>query len=94
MSHTLIFIEHKDDIKFFEKYFQRDNIIISMHPSVGIELSKKGIPYKNTLNFFGVKGHKKTLTLSKNILEISRPLYNNLGVNKLKYSNEKTLEYH
>ena len=94
MSHTLIFIEHKDDIKFFEKYFQRDAIIISMDPSVGIELSKKGIPYKNTLNFFGVKGHKKTLILSKNILEISRPLFNNLGVNKLNYSIEQTLVYY
>ena len=94
MLKTLIFIEGKEDIIFFEKYFQEDFLIISMHPSVGVELSKKNIPYLNTLDFYCKKGHQETLYFSKNILEDCRPLFNRLGSNKLKYSIEKTLEWH
>jgi len=94
MSKTLIFIEAKDDIIFLEKYFQKDCIVISMHPSVEIELSKKNIPYINTLNLFGKKGHEETVSFSKNILEISQPLFTQLGFNTLSYSMEKTFEFY
>ena len=70
-----------------------------MHPSVEIELSKKNIPYINTLNLFGKKGHEETVSFSKNILEISQPLFTQLGFNTLSYSMdglelEQDLLYH
>ena len=90
MAESLIFIENANEIDAIENYVFEDTIIISMLPSVGVELSRREIPYINTLSLFGVDGHKETLKLSKLIVEGIRPLLNKINTNGIQNAFEKT----
>ena len=49
MSKTLVFIESKDDIDSLVEFYDLNTLVVSLHPSVSIELEKKSIKYKNSL---------------------------------------------
>jgi hypothetical protein len=74
VSKNLIFIEHKKDIGFFEDFFNKNSVIVSMHPSVSLELKERGIEHNNTLCLFNEKDHSDVLMHSTNILKIVRPV--------------------
>ena len=46
---SLVFIENLDEIKLLEKYINANTIIISVNPSVNVELKRRGIPFETTL---------------------------------------------
>jgi len=70
---SLVFIENLDEIKLLEKYINANTIIISVNPSVNVELKRRGIPFETTLKFFGPEGHRYILNKSLEIIEKIRP---------------------
>ena len=94
MSHSLVFIEHLDEIDLLECLINSDTVVISMLPSVASELKRRDISFKTTLSFFGVKGHRKTIKKSFEIIEGLRPFLKTIKDDNVQYAYEKTWIFH
>jgi len=90
MSSSVVFIESKNDIHLFEKHINQDTIVISMQPSVSVELEQRDIPYQNTLSFFGQECHRYTLVQSTKIVEGVRPFLKKMRAGEVQHAFEKT----
>ena len=90
MSGSLVFLEHKDEIKAIEQFILEDTVVVAMLPSVGVELKKKGIPFENTISLFTASGHRQTLLFSKLIVEGVRPFLVKINAAGVQQSFEKT----
>ena len=90
MAKTLIFIEYAKEVEAIKDYVLDDIIIIALLPSAGVELSRRGIPFENTISLFGFDGHSETLKKSKLIVEGIRPLLTLLSDNNVQHAFEKT----
>jgi hypothetical protein len=89
MSGSMIFIEYPDEIDLYKKFIDMDTIVVSMGPSVGVELSKRNIKFISSASFFESKDHCIILTTSAKIVEKIRPLLNGFVCGKVNYSFEK-----
>jgi hypothetical protein len=94
MIKNLIFIEHKKDIVFFKSYFGKDTMVISMSPSVSIELEKRMVQYRSTLEFFSSSNHQEVIKHSVDIIDILRPFVNKAYSYELSDTFEKTWVYY
>ena len=90
MSGSLIFIGHKDEVALFEKFIDQDTVVISLQPSVSIELAQRNIPYENTLSFLCKDGHRNTLIKSTEIIEGVRPFLKGMNIDGIQHTFEKT----
>ena len=90
MAKALIFIEYAKEVDAIKDYVLDDIIIIALLPSAGVELSRRGIPFENTISLFGFDGHSETLKKSKLIVEGIRPLLTLLSDNNVQHAFEKT----
>ena len=90
MSGTLIFIEKKDDVRLLEKFVGHETVIISMAPSVSVELAQRNIAYQNTISFFGKECHRYILEQSTKIIEGVRPFLEVISAEEVQCAFEKT----
>ena len=92
MPDTLIVFEFADEIDAFLKnqqglpHLKDDAIsILAIEPCAQAKLRCLGIPYHNTMPFFGRRGHEATLLASDKIVRAIRKkliIKDNLGINE------------
>jgi len=90
MTCSIVFIEHVDEIDLLENFIKSDTLVISLIPSVFSELRKRNIGCKNTLDYFGIDGHRNVLEKSNEVVEELRPILKQIKTKNVQYAFEKT----
>lgn len=90
MTKNIIFVEKREDLQAIHESLIVGAFFIALHPSAAVELSRRGLPFQNTLSLFGKNGHEKTLKKSQKIVESLRPFLKNIKANDINQAFEKT----
>ena len=90
MSKSIVLIERVDQIDLLKGCIDENTVVVSLHPSVFLELNKRKIPCQNTLHLFGIEGHRTVQEKTNEIIEGLRPLLSNMKVENIKHAFEKT----
>jgi len=79
MCKKLVFVESTDELGYLD-VLTGDVSVVTTQPAVEVELNRRGIPCRNSREFFGKEGHEQVIHLTAAVVGELRPAFRTLSL--------------
>jgi len=94
MATKLVFIELIEEIQYLEYLHNDEIIVVTTDPVVELELQKRGIDCRNTIDIFGKDGHEEVSNAVTSVVKVIRPLLKGLSHREVTHAFERTAVFY